>query len=436
MRVAKLMPSDLPSQVVAKAVGPSVISLVLKASRIKGIFLSSPWGDSVAVSTGTPGTKLIEIPIESGTGCFEIWLEFASAESRPLQIMVDGQTVVQNGARETTSGWMPEHQAWFRQVSLWLPAGEHIIGLQRERDFPHVRAVALVPVIEVVASEQAAIALERQASARATTLDWGELNDLARAAIPALRQMLAMRRSPHTIMAALESLTDALAWDVTEPQQRIGFSGPFGGQRERQKIFNRLDALFGFDALVETGAYFGTTTEMFAELWRPVFSCELHPTNYMRSLVRLYRYTNVELYNLDSREFLSRMAREHHDWKMPFFYLDAHWGADLPLPGEVTLIAENFRDFVIFVDDFKNSDSGYGFDNYGDGVELSLEFLIPRLSPGHRLEFLEPTSPAHLETGSRRGTLIIIPSHIYEAKLDCEPLLRRIRSAEGTAGHS
>jgi hypothetical protein len=131
----------------------------------------------------------------------------------------------------------------------------------------------------------------------------------------------------------------------------------------------------------------------------------------------------LKLYNKDSRTFLKELFQTNSSWKMPFFYLDAHWGPDLPLADEISLIVADFAEFVICVDDFKHPDPGYGYDRYSDETELSLEHLRPRLSLGSKPMFLYPAAPAETETGARRGTLFIVPLSLYKSLLQGEPLL-------------
>ena len=166
---------------------------------------------------------------------------------------------------------------------------------------------------------------------------------------------------------------------------------------------------------------------MLAGLGRPVFSCELARSYYLRSAVRLASYPNVRLFNKDSRSFLRDLFAERHDWRMPFFYLDAHWNDDLPLPEEIILISQHHRDFVVFVDDFRHPDPGYGYDRYPNGAEMTLDYLLPRLRSPQPLAFLVPSAPANIETGARRGTLIVVPQTMYALWLSGEPMLMPAR---------
>ncbi len=106
--------------------------------------------------------------------------------------------------------------------------------------------------------------------------------------------------------------------------------------------------------------------------------------------------------------FLRRLANNREFVQNEvFFYLDAHWNADLPLKAEVQFIFETFLRAVIMVDDFKvPGDHEYEFDNYGEGKALSLEYLHPLVDELELTAFF-PSQSARLETGARRGCVVL-----------------------------
>jgi 16S rRNA A1518/A1519 N6-dimethyltransferase RsmA/KsgA/DIM1 with predicted DNA glycosylase/AP lyase activity len=81
------------------------------------------------------------------------------------------------------------------------------------------------------------------------------------------------------------------------------------GREGVRRYSTGLDTILGFDVMIETGAYLGTTTEMLAGLGRPVYSCELDHKFFLRAAVRLAGYNNVRLYNKDSRIFLKELLQ-------------------------------------------------------------------------------------------------------------------------------
>lgn len=279
------------------------------------------------------------------------------------------------------------------------------------------------PELAVPADTEPTLDALAAANARLTE---AEAAALVRAATPLLRPLLARRRAARGIAELLGELVHALATDVAAPQERVGFGGPFNGQRRRQELFNRLNALLGFGCFLETGAFRGTTTEMLAELDRPVFSCELNRPAWIRAAARLAACPNVRLTHQDSRGFLRDVLARPDLPRPPFCYLDAHWNEDLPLPEEIDLIADRLDAFVIFADDFQHPDPGYSFDRYPSGAELTLDYLLPRLTTQAPLTFLVPSAPAASETGGRRGTLVVVPTPLHRTLLHAETLLTRV----------
>ena len=51
--------------------------------------------------------------------------------------------------------------------------------------------------------------------------------------------------------------------------------------------------------------------------------------------------------------------------KKILFYLDAHSDDDYPLQDEIKYIVENYKNFILLIDDFQvPEDDGYGYDSY------------------------------------------------------------------------
>ena len=205
-----------------------------------------------------------------------------------------------------------------------------------------------------------------------------------------------------------------------EPERLDSWGGPFNGQCFRQLIFLDLVRACGFEAIVETGTFRGSTTLFLGHNSNgaPVHSSEINPRYFQIARRRLRALSNLHLYNLDSRAFLSglRLPGETRT----FFYLDAHWSEDLPLAEETEFIIRNFNTFAIMVDDFEvPGDSGYAFDDYGPGKRLSL-----RDFPFHqdnRILIYYPARPASQESGIRRGCIVLVSPNLKDAvdSLDC-----------------
>jgi hypothetical protein len=220
----------------------------------------------------------------------------------------------------------------------------------------------------------------------------------------------------------LETLLQFVLENPTySPDDHVGFNG----QRVRKAIFKELLTHFAFEAIIETGSWVGNTTGYMAEVsGLPVWSSEIDPRFAALARTRLVKFDRIVIENCDSREFLKKLSRTNLRNVFPFFYLDAHWNNDLPLRDEIALIAGSWEQFVMLVDDFAvPGDSGYGFDDYGKGKSLSLDYIKDLLDLLSLVAYY-PTSSSHHETGERRGCVILAPQGRITETLDRISLVR------------
>jgi hypothetical protein len=211
--------------------------------------------------------------------------------------------------------------------------------------------------------------------------------------------------------------------DWARPKNHASWGGPMNGQIGRQHLVRELVKIVDIEAVIETGTYRGTTTEF---LWhvtgRPVYSAECERRYFDYATRRFIQNPHVHLSLSDSRAFLKRLAADADVPKRNvLFYLDAHWGADLPLREECALIWENWIDSIVLIDDFEvPRDLGYGFDSYGEGKRLTTEYL--GLDGMEHLAVLFPSLPSSLETGARRGCAVIVQRDLASSLLSRLPL--------------
>jgi hypothetical protein len=203
---------------------------------------------------------------------------------------------------------------------------------------------------------------------------------------------------------------------------------PMNSQAFRTELARRVILECRISRIVETGTYLGTTTEFFARFGVPVTTAEVDPDLVRKSNARLGKWKNVEVRAGHSIRMLQDLANEAIDRNAPtFFYLDAHWGDQLPLREEAELAITHFPKSVLLIDDFAvPDDPGYGFDDYGPGKQLTLEYLLQSNLPPLALYF--PSTPSHKETGARRGCVVATANPDIAAILDEIPLLRRWKS--------
>src|SRR5690349_17093326 len=91
---------------------------------------------------------------------------------------------------------------------------------------------------------------------------------------------------------------------IRNPNRGVAWGGPFNGQPIRKQLFHELMRLVPPVAIVETGTFLGTTTELLAETGLPVFTVESFPRNYGFARARLKARQNVKLLRDDSRHAL------------------------------------------------------------------------------------------------------------------------------------
>ena len=179
---------------------------------------------------------------------------------------------------------------------------------------------------------------------------------------------------------------------------------------------------------METGTYVGNTTEYFAKFSLPVITAESDPVHAAFAAERLRPWQNVQLRAYDSVRMLRELAQEPVDRAAPtLFYLDAHWHEYLPLRDELEIALGQFANAVVLIDDFQvPGDPGYGFDDYGPGKTLNLEYLLTAKTPPLAIYF--PSAPSQQETGAKRGCVVVTASTALAAILDRLELLRRWRA--------
>lgn len=183
---------------------------------------------------------------------------------------------------------------------------------------------------------------------------------------------------------------------IRSPERGAGW-GPFNGQAARQALFVQIMAKVRPRAIVETGTFLGTTTELMSQTGLPVFTIEFDPRNYRFACARFWRRQNVKLIQGDSRTALL-MLFDGDLYPLSghtvFFYLDAHWHDDLPLAEEIDIVFTRCPSAVVMIDDFEVPfDEGYGYDDYGPGKALVLEYIKAAIV-GHQLRVFYPSTPS------------------------------------------
>lgn len=212
------------------------------------------------------------------------------------------------------------------------------------------------------------------------------------------------------------------------PQWRGSWGGPFNGQLERQRIFSAIVDASGATTVIETGTFRGTTTEFMRSKVSRIVTIEGDLRNYGFSRTRFLASPNVTVLHGDSRErLLDVLDKKICGSLQPplVIYLDAHWNEDLPLEAECEIVFSRQPDAIVMVDDFQvPGDPGYGYDDYGPGKAL-VPGYIEATCRRFDLVALYPTAPSSVETGKRRGCVVLAGRRRWSSTLEQTGLLRQ-----------
>lgn len=208
------------------------------------------------------------------------------------------------------------------------------------------------------------------------------------------------------------------------PGLRVDY-GPMNGQPGRQQVVRDLLRDVPVQAILETGTYLGTTAKFLADASNvPVHSVEANQRFHRYAVERHTGDDRIQITLADSRVGLAAWAADPEVPKeCVLFYLDAHWHRDLPLADELRLIADGWSDSLVLIDDFEvPGDPGYGFDDYGPGKRLCLDYIPAELRDAWVPLF--PTMTSADEGGRKRGWVLLVPSARAETLVRSLSLIR------------
>jgi len=218
---------------------------------------------------------------------------------------------------------------------------------------------------------------------------------------------------------SIQTMETVMDYLINSPTYQDSDVAGFNGQMFRKRIFAELIKNFKFETIIETGTYTGNTTGYMAKLSSlPVYTCESNKIYHSLAKKRLNGISNIDFILGDSCEFLRELVKRGVCEKNSFIYLDAHWHEHLPLREEIEIICDNWKDFVIMIDDFQvPGDSGYGYDDYGRKKVLSLQCFGPTITKYDLVPFF-PTLRSADESGSKRGCVILSKRGATSAQID------------------
>ena len=106
--------------------------------------LSDGYGEGIGI-IATSGTGFAEYDLDvDRAGEYQLEVRHAAADSRPLMLIINGETVPESIAGQVTGNWYPIGQRWFTAGRLKLNAGKNTLRLYSSKVYPHIDRLALV----------------------------------------------------------------------------------------------------------------------------------------------------------------------------------------------------------------------------------------------------------------------------------------------------
>lgn len=133
-----------------------------------------------------------------------------------------------------------------------------------------------------------------------------------------------------------------------------------------QAEFKKLQKEFGLKMAIETGTFYGHTTEFLAKVFDQVRTVEVREDfQQIAKTNRLNALENVTCYLGSSSDLMPKMLEGCGDDTMVF--LDAHWQQHCPLKDELQAIADMGIEPCIAIHDFLNPNRpDFGYDSIGN----------------------------------------------------------------------
>ena len=118
----------------------------IDAIIVRNVEFNTRYGGGVAVS-GAPGgvggiVYLLIYEFEVLGGNYDVWIEYASAEKRPIKLCIDDLFFAAAAAGDVTGGWHTQQQMWHYVFNVPLRPGKHRLELRSNSYFPHIRRLS------------------------------------------------------------------------------------------------------------------------------------------------------------------------------------------------------------------------------------------------------------------------------------------------------
>ncbi len=85
----------------------------------------------------------IDFPVEA---TYSFFVLYTAADSRPVEILLDGK-LIHTGLATVTGSWQTDHAQWEKQCTMPISMGKHTITLRCQECLPHICALRMESLV-------------------------------------------------------------------------------------------------------------------------------------------------------------------------------------------------------------------------------------------------------------------------------------------------
>ena len=169
--------------------------------------------------------------------------------------------------------------------------------------------------------------------------------------------------------------------ETKDPNYKCG--SPFHGDKIFIDII--LNTLNNAEYFVETGTAYGDTLKFIVDNFKNIKAISCEPDNYRHGLVTEY-ISDAEIVKITSPQIFDYIKEKYPESldKKNVFWLDAHGDYNgtvfWPLREEIEFIKNNYKDYYILIDDFKNPYNDKFKYDMVDNIPCGIEYISDLVS--------------------------------------------------------
>jgi hypothetical protein len=195
---------------------------------------------------------------------------------------------------------------------------------------------------------------------------------------------------------------------------------PFNGDSYVCKEFLSIKEKYKINVVVETGSCLYSTTKWLGQHFEKVHTVELSAEYAQFGSYKVQNMPNVIPEINDSVSFMNGLMQRLSKEDRVLYFLDAHWGDNCPLMGELNALLNSPTDFppVIAIHDWYTGDESFGYDTY-NGQRFDYDWIKPvieQLNKAHGCIYTHYFNTQG-ENG-KRGLIYLIPNKRWYCNFD------------------